>query len=237
MGIQQARVITGAAVFPPVLFAEPSCAIKFVYVGRERPSEEEVSHIMVDQNNIGQTGQPASTQPCEQTPQQSSAGQLSYGLGQMPTSSQMSGAGQVPAQGQVPPQGQVPLQGQVLPMGQVPPAGQVPPMGQPVQQPVVMPMRSEKHGAAIASMVLGIVAAVFCWFGMSALISVVCGIIAVCLAPGVLKLTKNRPEFHSEHTMAMAGIILGAVALAISVVSLLITMVFVGAIFGTLSSL
>lgn len=225
MGIQQARVITGAAVFPPVLFAEPSCAIKFVYVGRERPSEEEVSHIMVDQNNIGQTGQPASTQPCEQTPQQSSAGQLSYGLGQMPTSSQMSGAGQVPAQGQVPPR------------GQVPPAGQVPPMGQPVQQPVVMPMRSEKHGAAIASMVLGIVAAVFCWFGMSALISVVCGIIAVCLAPGVLKLTKNRPEFHSEHTMAMAGIILGAVALAISVVSLLITMVFVGAIFGTLSSL
>lgn len=100
-----------------------------------------------------------------------------------------------------------------------------------------MPMRSAKHGSAVASMVLGIVAAVFCWFGMSALISVVCGIVAVCLAPGVLKLTKNRPEFHSEHTMAMAGVILGAVALAISVVSLLITMVFVGAIFGTLSSL
>lgn len=100
-----------------------------------------------------------------------------------------------------------------------------------------MPMRSAKHGAAVASMVLGIISAVFCWFGMSALISVVCGIIVVSLAPGALKLTKNRPEFHGEHTMAMAGVILGAISLVIAAISLITTIMFVGTAVNVLSNM
>jgi len=66
-------------------------------------------------------------------------------------------------------------------------------------------------GKAIASLVLGIVAIVFWWFGYSSIVSVVCGIIGIILAISAKKDGFNSPLRTVGFILSLIGLIGGAI--------------------------
>ena len=97
-------------------------------------------------------------------------------------------------------QAQAPYQQPLYP----PPGGFVPPPGE--------------KGKATASMVLGIVAVVLCWAGWFCFVSLVMAIVAIILG---IQAGKSCPPGYQGHGMAIAGLILGIIAVALASIAVL----------------
>jgi hypothetical protein len=99
----------------------------------------------------------------------------------------------------------VPTPPQAAPGGGYPP--QVPQQFQP-QQP--QPRAPKGNGLAVAALVLGIIALVFCWIPFLNVLSIILGLIGLGLGvPGLLGALRGR---RSGKGMAIAGVILSVVA-------------------------
>ena len=108
---------------------------------------------------------------------------------------------------------QQPVQPVQQPVQPQQPVYQQPPQ-QPVyqQQPVFQQMvASPSQGMAIASLVLGVVSIVFCWFWPIALFAAIIGVVLGFLARSKAKQMGMPPG------MAMAGMVLSIVGLALTV--------------------
>ena len=87
-------------------------------------------------------------------------------------------------------------------------------------------MDSNTHNKAVATFVLGIIAAVFAFFGWGAFIGLACGIVGIVLA-------KKAKEAGNTEGILQAGFICSIVGTAISGVSVLI-IVFFGSLFASM---
>lgn len=87
-------------------------------------------------------------------------------------------------------------------------------------------MDSNTHNKAVATFVLGIIAAVFAFFGWGAFIGLACGIVGIVLAK------KTKEEGNTEGIL-QAGFICSIVGTVISGVSVLI-IIFFGSLFASM---
>ena len=69
------------------------------------------------------------------------------------------------------------------------------------------------QGAAVGSLVLGIVSVVLCFFGYSSIIAVICGIIGLILAFNAQKAGNNSDIRMAGFVLSLIGLIGGALAL------------------------
>jgi hypothetical protein len=92
-----------------------------------------------------------------------------------------------------------------------PPAAPAPP-----PQPVAVP----GNGLAVAALVLGIVGAVFGLIPLTFIIALICGILATVFGWVGLQRTKKVGAPHKG--MAIAGFVLGLVAIALGIVGIII---------------
>ena len=113
--------------------------------------------------------------------------------------------------------------GQYNPQYNQPPYQQ-PPMYQNFQ-PNVQPV-AQNNGMATASLIVGIVANVCCGFPA--------GIVALIL--GIIGLSKSKTMCGNGKGMAIAGIILGAISIVLSIVALVIYSVYGYAVFQTIQN-
>ncbi len=97
---------------------------------------------------------------------------------------------------------------------------------QPQYQPPLQPQLPK--GMAIAALVLGIIAILFCWFPVFNAVSIVLGIISLIL--GIMGVNKASKGLAGGKGMGVAGIILGAIALVISIVVNIATFALVNAV-------
>lgn len=81
----------------------------------------------------------------------------------------------------------------------------------PNQGPPVVPGK----GKAVASLVLGIISAVFCWFGYFAIVSIILAIVGIVLSVGAKKAMQAAGDMQSSG-MATAGLVLSIVSLSLS---------------------
>ena len=100
-----------------------------------------------------------------------------------------------------------------MPPPGTPPPPPPPPMGAPVQQ---------SNGMAVAALVLGILAIVTFWIPFFNIVSIIMGIVALIL--GFLGRGRSKQPGVGGGGMAMTGIILGALAIVLSI------LVYVGAL-------
>lgn len=113
--------------------------------------------------------------------------------------------------------------GQYNPQYNQPPYQQ-PPMYQNFQ-PNVQPV-AQNNGMATASLIVGIVANVCCGFPA--------GIVALIL--GIIGLSKSKTMCGNGKGMAIAGIILGAISIVLSIVAMVIYSVYGYAVFQTIQN-
>lgn len=86
-------------------------------------------------------------------------------------------------------------------------------------------MVQPSHGKATASLVLGIIGVVCWFFGYSAVLSIILGIVAVVLAGGAAKAGNTEG-------ICKAGKVLGIIATVGGIIALILTVVIVGGIIG-----
>jgi hypothetical protein len=102
----------------------------------------------------------------------------------------------------------VPTSPQAATGGGYPP--QVPQQFQPPQPQLTQPPAQKGNGLAVAALVLGIIALVFCWIPFLNVLSIILGLIGLGLGvPGLLGARRGR---RSGKGMAITGIILSVVA-------------------------
>ena len=109
-------------------------------------------------------------------------------------------------------------------------SGQQPNYQQPYQQPTggAYQPASPAKGKAIASLVLGIVALLLCWWGWVGIISIVLSIIGIILGIG------SRKELPAEQGrgMATAGMICSIIALVLSSIVLVACVICTSTLYG-----
>ena len=101
------------------------------------------------------------------------------------------------------------------------------------QEPEIIPAAPQNNGGdanngkgkAIASLVLGIIAVVFAWFGYGAIVSIVLGIVGIILG---IQAKKSMPE--GQTGMATAGLVLSIIGLVLSVIMFVACVACVGCI-------
>ena len=107
------------------------------------------------------------------------------------------------------------------------PSNMVPPYQQNVQQSNMQnntPAQNDAgHGVAVASLVLGIIGTVFCFFGVGAFISIILGIIGLVCAANA----KNEGNTEGTRT---AGFVLSIISLVGGAIVFLASIVLLGAI-------
>ena len=129
---------------------------------------------------------------------------------------------QPPEQGyQQPPAGYPPPGQQPPPYGYPPPGQQQPPGGYPPpgQQQPPYGQQPPTNGMAVAALVLGIVGAVFGLLPLTFWIAIPCGILALIF--GIVSWRKANKGFGRKG-MAIAGTILGAIAIVLGVAGIFI---------------
>ena len=105
----------------------------------------------------------------------------------------------------------IPTPPQAAPGGGYPP--QVPQQFQPPHQP--QPLAQKGNGLAVAALVLGIIALVFCWIPFLNVLSIILGLIGLGL--GVPELVGALRGRRSGKGMAITGVILSVVAIIVAI--------------------
>ena len=108
------------------------------------------------------------------------------------------------------------------PYGQQPPPPPQAPYGPQPQPPFAG--GPPQNNLALASLILGIVAIVFCWAGYFAIVPLICGIVAVILG---VKAQKEMPVGAPNRGMAIAGLVMGIVGAVLSLIFFACTLVAV----------
>lgn len=119
---------------------------------------------------------------------------------------------------------------------QPPVAPQQPYMAAPQPGVLLTPPPSAKN-KSIAALVLGIVAAVFCWFGWFSIVALALGIVAIVLG---VKGRNECPVGYQGRGLATAGLILGIIGTVLSGISVacwICVVVTAGSVAGELSAL
>lgn len=88
-----------------------------------------------------------------------------------------------------------------------------------IQQPSIIP-EPKTNALAVASMVLGIIALLFSFFGFLGLIGVILGIIALILSIVGKKQISASGGTQKGSGMAVAGLVMGIIAVVIGVIAI-----------------
>lgn len=107
----------------------------------------------------------------------------------------------------------------VAPQPQTPPAAPQQPYAAPQQQVyapqpgMLMTPPPGAKGKSIAALVLGIVSAVFCWFGWFSILALAMGVVGIILG---IKGRNECPIGYEGHGMATAGLVLAIIGTVLS---------------------